>query len=317
MGIKIINGFDLNSPLPLDSRAVVENTTEMNELITKNFVSIGQTCFNKADNKLYVLKTNNETLEWSEVGGSDLVEYEFEVDPETCLLKIESIDLETLVQQKALISLFYLNEEKKQYLTHFFITYSTIAGYAGGVGVITPGGFTKELKTGEIALIRLESEQEKIKYIVEVFDLKQYETLDIEFDRNGETINLTDEQLKKIEDTTQKIIYVKYKSYSLDNYLDLGIYGYSNYTEDDGQHSTIAILNSTWATATKRHLLSAFIDINKTAKTATYHQSSWGGTDVNSFDSYCSDGIYGITYDNSKRILVSKKISNPTITFED
>ena len=70
MGIKIINGFDLNSPLPLDSRAVVENATEMNELITKNFVSIGQTCFNKADNKLYVLKANNETLEWSEVGGS-------------------------------------------------------------------------------------------------------------------------------------------------------------------------------------------------------------------------------------------------------
>ena len=71
MGIKIINGFDLNSPLPLDSRAVVENATEMSELVTKNFVSIGQTCFNKADNKLYVLKDNGEILEWSEVGKSN------------------------------------------------------------------------------------------------------------------------------------------------------------------------------------------------------------------------------------------------------
>lgn len=69
MGIKIINSFDLNSPLPLDARAVANNINEMNELITKNFVVVGQMCYNKADNKLYVLKKNSEgaLLSWHEV----------------------------------------------------------------------------------------------------------------------------------------------------------------------------------------------------------------------------------------------------------
>lgn len=72
MGIKIINSFDLNSPLPLDARAVANNINEMNELITKNFVVAGQMCYNKADNKLYVLKKNSEgaLLSWHEVADS-------------------------------------------------------------------------------------------------------------------------------------------------------------------------------------------------------------------------------------------------------
>lgn len=72
MGIKIINSFDLNSPLPLDARAVANNINEMNELITKNFVVAGQMCYNKADNKLYVLKKNSEgaLLSWHEIADS-------------------------------------------------------------------------------------------------------------------------------------------------------------------------------------------------------------------------------------------------------
>lgn len=72
MGIKIINSFDLNSPLPLDARAVANNINEMNELITKNFVGAGQMCYNKADNKLYVLKKNSEgaLLSWHEIADS-------------------------------------------------------------------------------------------------------------------------------------------------------------------------------------------------------------------------------------------------------
>lgn len=72
MGIKIINSFELNSPLPLDARAVANNINEMNELITKNFVVAGQMCYNKADNKLYVLKKNSEgaLLSWREVADS-------------------------------------------------------------------------------------------------------------------------------------------------------------------------------------------------------------------------------------------------------
>lgn len=64
-GIPVINGFDLNSKLPLDSRAVVDTMEEMNKLITGGSVGDGQLCYCKADKKLYVLKDNV----WSEVGG--------------------------------------------------------------------------------------------------------------------------------------------------------------------------------------------------------------------------------------------------------
>lgn len=64
-GIPVINGFDLNSKLPLDSRAVVDTLEEMNALVTNGSVGDGQLCYCKADKKLYVLKDNV----WSEVGG--------------------------------------------------------------------------------------------------------------------------------------------------------------------------------------------------------------------------------------------------------
>lgn len=65
-GIPVINGFDLNSKLPLDSRAVADTKEDMNALVTNGSVGDGQLCYCKADKKLYVLKDNA----WSEVGGS-------------------------------------------------------------------------------------------------------------------------------------------------------------------------------------------------------------------------------------------------------
>ena len=64
-GIPVINGFDLNSKLPLDSRTVADTMEEMNALVTNGSVTDGQLCYCKADKKLYVLKDNV----WSEVGG--------------------------------------------------------------------------------------------------------------------------------------------------------------------------------------------------------------------------------------------------------
>lgn len=64
-GIPVINGFDLNSKLPLDSRTVADTLEEMNALVTNGSVTDGQLCYCKADKKLYVLKDNV----WSEVGG--------------------------------------------------------------------------------------------------------------------------------------------------------------------------------------------------------------------------------------------------------
>lgn len=64
-GIPVINGFDLNSKLPLDSRTVADTMENMNKLVTDASVGDGQLCYCKADKKLYVLKDNV----WSEVGG--------------------------------------------------------------------------------------------------------------------------------------------------------------------------------------------------------------------------------------------------------
>lgn len=64
-GIPVINGFDLNSKLPLDSRAVADTMEEMNALVANESVGDGQLCYCKADKKLYVLKDNV----WGEVGG--------------------------------------------------------------------------------------------------------------------------------------------------------------------------------------------------------------------------------------------------------
>ena len=64
-GIPVINAFDLNSKLPLDSRAVANTMEDMNKLVTDGSVGDGQLCYCKADKKMYVLKDNA----WSEVGG--------------------------------------------------------------------------------------------------------------------------------------------------------------------------------------------------------------------------------------------------------
>ena len=96
MGIKIINSFELNSPLPLDARAVANNINEMNELITKNFVVAGQMCYNKADNKLYVLKKNSEgaLLSWHEVADSVDLDNINKVLPTDIAIKDNKLGLE-------------------------------------------------------------------------------------------------------------------------------------------------------------------------------------------------------------------------------
>ena len=95
MGIKIINSFDLNSPLPLDSRAIANNISEMNELITKNFVVAGQMCYNKADNKLYILKTNeSNVLTWYEIADSVDIDNVNKVLPTDIAVKNNKLGLE-------------------------------------------------------------------------------------------------------------------------------------------------------------------------------------------------------------------------------
>ena len=93
-GIPVINGFDLNSKLPLDSRTVADTKENMNKLVTDGSVGDGQLCYCKADKKLYVLKEGA----WSEVGEGggggqamfDIFQY---VDDETMTMTEEGYNL--------------------------------------------------------------------------------------------------------------------------------------------------------------------------------------------------------------------------------
>jgi hypothetical protein len=89
-GIPVINGFDLNSKLPLDNRTVANTMEEMNKLVTDGSVGDGQLCYCKADKKLYVLKDNV----WSEVGGGK------SVPPTLWLVDVETEDVRTSITQE-------------------------------------------------------------------------------------------------------------------------------------------------------------------------------------------------------------------------
>lgn len=90
-GIPVINGFDLNSKLPLDSRAVVDTLEEMNALVANGSVGDGQLCYCKADKKLYVLKDEV----WSEVGGGGK-----SVPPTLNLIDIENGGVRTTITEE-------------------------------------------------------------------------------------------------------------------------------------------------------------------------------------------------------------------------
>ena len=87
-GIPVINGFDLNSKLPLDSRTVADTKENMNKLVTDGSVGDGQLCYCKADKKLYVLKDNV----WSEVGGGGDLYFDLSPFMETMQLDDESLE---------------------------------------------------------------------------------------------------------------------------------------------------------------------------------------------------------------------------------
>lgn len=90
-GIPVINGFDLNSKLPLDSRTVADTLEEMNALVTNGSVTDGQLCYCKADKKLYVLKENV----WSEVGGGGT-----SVSPTLWLIDLDNLEARTTITEE-------------------------------------------------------------------------------------------------------------------------------------------------------------------------------------------------------------------------
>lgn len=91
-GIPVINGFDLNSKLPLDSRTVVDTKEEMNALVTNGSVTDGQLCYLKEDKKLYVLKDGK----WEEVGGGG----GNSVSPTLNLINFENGEVRTTITEE-------------------------------------------------------------------------------------------------------------------------------------------------------------------------------------------------------------------------
>lgn len=102
-GIPVINGFDLNSKLPLDSRAVVDTTEDMNKLVTDVSVGDGQLCYCKEDKKLYVLKDNA----WSEVGGEGKGLNILSLNLKNCMNESDYNELVGYILQKAVIAKTY------------------------------------------------------------------------------------------------------------------------------------------------------------------------------------------------------------------
>ena len=91
-GIPVINGFDLNSKLPLDSRSVADTKENMQKLVTDASVGDGQLCYCKEDKKLYVLK---ESV-WSEVGGGGSKS----VPPTLSLFDFETAEVRTTITEE-------------------------------------------------------------------------------------------------------------------------------------------------------------------------------------------------------------------------
>ena len=157
MGIKIINSFELNSPLPLDARAVANNINEMNELITKNFVVAGQMCYNKADNKLYVLKKNSEgaLLSWHEIADSVDLDNINKVLPTDIAVKDNKLGLEHdnvwLTNQNAI----NLGDN----MTYDATTKTLNAKGGGGGESVSPTLYLFDFENGQRTAI---TEQEKI-----------------------------------------------------------------------------------------------------------------------------------------------------------
>lgn len=120
-GIPVINGFDLNSKLPLDSRAVADTMEEMNKLVTDGSVGDGQLCYCKADKKLYKLSDNV----WSEVGGGA------SVSPTLNLIDWENGEIRTSITEEEKTNL-----EKDLYNQVMYA--SSLSSLSGVVGAYLP-----------------------------------------------------------------------------------------------------------------------------------------------------------------------------------
>lgn len=129
-GIPVINGFDLNSKLPLDSRTVADTMENMNKLVTDGSVGDGQLCYCKADKKLYVLKEGV----WTEVGGGGGKS----VPPTLNLIDFETGEARTSITE----------EEYNNYLNKLYSSVYFIDGTLGNNPELSP--FFPELVVNDI-----------------------------------------------------------------------------------------------------------------------------------------------------------------------
>lgn len=221
-GIPVINGFDLNSQLPLDSRSVADTKENMQKLVTDASVGDGQLCYCKEDKKLYVLK---ESV-WNEVGGGGGGGKS--VPPTLNLIDFENGGVRTTITEEE-----YNNLNNGLYNQVLYTTGSNIILALGPSKLFSMAGsyyftqFKISMNADETfsyssmvaCAIIIDAKNTSGEYPITVFEEaainplasggSSIDKLDIVFNFNG-TTTLTQEQVTLINSYVDKYVYVKF-----------------------------------------------------------------------------------------------------------
>ena len=91
-GAPLLTGFDLNAPLPLDHRSVVDTLEELLNLSENNLVCHGQTTFVEETQLFYQYTGNGETGGWEEVCSLEKLKDVIEITKEEITVNMENLE---------------------------------------------------------------------------------------------------------------------------------------------------------------------------------------------------------------------------------
>ena len=91
-GAPLLTGFDLNAPLPLDHRSVVDTLEELLNLSENNLVCHGQTTFVEETQLFYQYTGNGETGGWEEVCSLEKLKDVIKITKEEITVNMENLE---------------------------------------------------------------------------------------------------------------------------------------------------------------------------------------------------------------------------------
>ena len=91
-GAPLLTGFDLNAPLPLDHRSVVDTLEELLSLSENNLVCHGQTTFVEETQLFYQYTGNGETGGWEEVCSLEKLKDVIKITKEEITVNMENLE---------------------------------------------------------------------------------------------------------------------------------------------------------------------------------------------------------------------------------